>query len=387
MPLTRSSRYQQGTIDQVKRTKGEDVWVYRWRELAADGSRVQRKKTIGDLSQFPTEKLAWQAIENFRAEINAAEERVGKPTVGDAWGHFQLHELRDPDVDRSPSTIYGYLDYFKNQILPRWKKVCLDDVKAVEVERWLRGLDLANGTKAKIRNHMSALFSHAIRHELYTKLNPIKSVRQSAVRECDPDILTIKEIEATLAAIEPPAIRIMVMVAATTAIRRSELRGLRWADVDFEGLKLNLRRGLFRKEETRMKSKASRKGQPILPELVEALLQWRTETPYPADTNWIFASPFTEGKRPYWAESAMTDHIRPAATQAGVKKHIGWHTFRHSLASIVAQNGGDLKVVQELLRHATARITMEVYQQASHDAKRAALTPFSGIFVVPKKAS
>jgi integrase len=269
----------------------------------------------------------------------------------------------------------------------QWQTVADGKAKAVEVERWLRGLDLANGTKAKIRNHMSALFSHAIRHELYTKLNPIKSVRQSAVRECDPDILTIKEIEATLAAIEPPAIRIMVMVAATTAIRRSELRGLRWADVDFEGLKLNLRRGLFRKEETRMKSKASRKGQPILPELVEALLQWRTETPYPADTNWIFASPFTEGKRPYWAESAMTDHIRPAATQAGVKKHIGWHTFRHSLASIVAQNGGDLKVVQELLRHATARITMEVYQQASHDAKRAALTPFSGIFVVPKKAS
>ena len=44
-------------------------------------------------------------------------------------------------------------------------------------------------------------------------------------------------------------------------------------------------------------------------------------------------------------------------------------------------------MVQELLRHATTRITMEVYQQAEQDAKRAALSPFSGIFVVPKKAS
>ena len=120
MPVTRSSRYQQGTIDQVKRSKGEDVWVYRWRETAADGSRVQRKKTIGDLSQFPTEKCAWQAIENLRAEINAAEQRVRKTTVADAWGHFQIHELHDPDVGRSASTICGYLDYFKNQILPRW---------------------------------------------------------------------------------------------------------------------------------------------------------------------------------------------------------------------------------------------------------------------------
>src|SRR4051794_3396028 len=146
MPVTRSSRYQNGTIDRVERSKGADSWIYRWRETGADGSRVQRKKTIGDLSQYPTLKSAWQAVENLRAEINATEARVGKPTVGDVWAHFQLHELRDPDVGRSPSTIAGYLDYFKNQILPRWGKVYLDDVKAVEVEKWLRALDLANGT-------------------------------------------------------------------------------------------------------------------------------------------------------------------------------------------------------------------------------------------------
>jgi integrase len=355
--------------------------------MGPDGTRVQKKKTIGDVSQFPTEKSARIAVENLRSEINAVEEKVGKTTVADAWGHFQLHELRDPDVGRSPSTIAGYLDYFKNQILPRWGKVCLDDVKAVEVERWLRGLDLANGTKAKIRNHLSALFSHAIRNEQYTKLNPISSVRQSAVRERDPDILTIEELQATIARIDSPAIRLMVLVAATTAIRRSELRGLKWADVDFEGLCLQLRRGLFRKEQTAMKTKASRKPVPILPELAEAVQTWRKETPYPADIDWVFASPYTEGKRPYWAESALKDHIRPAAIRAGVKKHIGWHTFRHSVASLLGHNGEDVKVVQELLRHATSRITVEVYQQAKQDAKRAALTPFSGIFAVPKKAS
>jgi integrase len=81
------------------------------------------------------------------------------------------------------------LDYFQSQILAAWNDTALDDVKAVAVEKWLRSLDLAPGTKAKIRNHMSALFSHCIRHELYTKLNPIASVRQSAVWQHDPDIL------------------------------------------------------------------------------------------------------------------------------------------------------------------------------------------------------
>ena len=52
-------------------------------------------------------------------------------------------------------------------MLPRWKDAFLEDVKAVQVERWLRSLILANGTKAKIRNTMSALFFHCIRHEFY----------------------------------------------------------------------------------------------------------------------------------------------------------------------------------------------------------------------------
>lgn len=120
-------------------------------------------------------------VENLRSEVNARQERVGKVTVADAWGHFQIHELRDPDVGRSPTTINSYLDYFKAQILPTWKDVPLDDVRSVIVEKWLRSLTLAdgtkaaNGTKAKIRNHFSSLFSHCIRQELYTRLNPISS--------------------------------------------------------------------------------------------------------------------------------------------------------------------------------------------------------------------
>jgi len=53
----------------------------------------------------------------------------------------------------------------RNWILPRWGQLLLEEVKTVEVERWLRATDLANGTKAKIKNVMTALFSHAVRWE------------------------------------------------------------------------------------------------------------------------------------------------------------------------------------------------------------------------------
>jgi integrase len=376
-----SARYQEGSLERVGRAKGPDVWVYRWRELRQDGTLVQCKKVLGNLGRLPTKADAKREVENFRIQINARLQKIGRMTLGEAWGHFQEHELR---VNRSPTTVDGYLDYFQSQILPVWKDTALDDVKAVAVEKWLRGLDrLAPGSKAKIRNHLSALFSHCIRHELYSKLNPIASVRQSAVRQRDPDILTLEEMRAILENIKPVAIRVMVAVAAASALRRSEMRGLKFEDLDFKSLWINLRRGLVRKHETKMKTKASRKGVPMAPELAELLLRWREETPYPQDSDWVFASPFTKGKGPYWPDSALVDHIRPAAKKAGIHKDIGWHTFRHSFASLMGERGEGVKTVQELLRHASSRITQDIYQQGNAKTKRAALTHIAGMFAVP----
>ena len=62
--------------------------------------------------------------------------------------------------------------------------------------------------------------------------------------------------------------------------------------------------------------------------------------------------------------------IRPAAVRAGIKKRIGWHTFRHTYSSTLIANGENVKVVQELMRHASSRFTLEVYTQARAGAKR-----------------
>ena len=56
----------------------------------------------------------------------------------------------------------------------------------------------------------------------------------------------------------------------------------------------------------------------------------------------------------------------------GIQKRIGWHTFRRTYSSILKDNGEDVKVVQELLRHASTKVTLDVYAQALKPAKRAA---------------
>ena len=73
-----------------------------------------------------------------------------------------------------------------------------------------------------------------------------------------------------------------------------------------------------------------------------------------------------------WPDILLLKIIQPAALRAGIKKRIGWHTFRHSYSSLLVANGENVKVVQELMRHASSRFTLDVYSQARKGAKRQA---------------
>src|SRR6202795_2884930 len=71
-----------------------------------------------------------------------------------------------------------------------------------------------------------------------------------------------------------------------------------------------------------------------------------------------------------WPDILLLKIIQPAALRAGIKKRIGWHTFRHSYSSLLVANGENVKVVQELMRHASSRFTLDVYSQAGKGAER-----------------
>ena len=71
----------------------------------------------------------------------------------------------------------------------------------------------------------------------------------------------------------------------------------------------------------------------------------------------------------------MCKSIRPVAKKLGIEKRIGWHTFRHSYSTILRSLGTDIKVQQDLLRHSSARLTLDTYTQsvtaAKHEAQNA----------------
>lgn len=103
---------------------------------------------------------------------------------------------------------------------------------------------------------------------------------------------------------------------------------------------------------------------------VEVLQDWHQQTAYKSSESWVFASPQTQGRRPYLAQQIMRRHILPVARRLGITKRIGWHTFRHTYSTLLRSTGAELKIMQELLRHSTIRVTLDTYTQAVTTEKR-----------------
>jgi integrase len=368
------TKHQKGSLTREKRQRQADVWVYRWREVDQDRSVKRRKVIVGTVEQYRTQSLAKNALAALKLDVNQHPSEGAHPaliTVGQLVEHYKKNELGEKRKSKAQSTVDVYHYYLRSWIAPRWNQTRVIDVKPIEVENWLGTLDVADGTKAKIRNVMSTLFQHGLRHQ-FIERNPIKGlVRQSAKRQKDPDILTAEEIAAILKRL-PLLAKTMVFLAAGTGLRFSEIRGLQWQDVDFDLGVLNLRRGVVNKHTTELKTKASRKPVPLHPSLVEALRTYREQSAFNQPSDWVFASVKRKGKVPVWPSCIMSDYIQPAAREAKITKHIHWHGFRHAYGTLMKANGEDVKVVQDSLRHASPQITLDVYVQAIPSAVRSA---------------
>ncbi len=371
--MFRRTRYQQGSVQREKRRSGPDVWVYRWYEAGSDGASKYRKAIVGTVLTLPTEVAALKAAHALRIDANqqTPQSESGPSTIAELIAHYRLKELAgDSNGRKAFSTRNGYECYLDNWILPRWQNHKLNQVKPVAVEAWLDSIKRARGTRAKIRNIMSAVFNHAMRYE-WLDSNPIKLVRQSAKRERTPDVLELAELQLLLSNLDVRE-RTLVLLDAATGLRVSELLALRWEDVDFKTLELRVTRSIWHQVVGNCKTEASAKPVPLDSYLAEDLLEWRRTSPYPMSHDWVFASPTMKGKQPYWPDNLMKRYIRPVVQKAGIHKRVGWHTFRHSFGTLLKANGEDIKTVQELLRHANSRITLEVYTQAVTSNKRAA---------------
>jgi integrase len=363
---------QHGSLIKSNRKRGPDVWQFRWAERGPQGKRIYRKRVIGTVCQYSDADSARKAVTGLLAEINSNDLPRGPlpMTVAEVCDHFDQRELTKDNTWRSYSTKTTYKAYLKRWIIPQWGALDLSRVRTIEVESWLRRLPLAKSSCAKIRGLLSVLFNHACRYELFDR-NPIRLVRQGAKRRAAPSVLTPTEIKALLGGLNLRE-RTLVLLAASTGLRQSELFGVKWCDIDFAQHTMNVVRSIVYGVVGPCKTESSQKPVPVHPTVLEALGKWRQLCRYNKSDDWVFASRRYRGRKPIWGQAILRKYIRPAAQRVGIQKRFGWHTFRHTYSTLLRSVGTEFKVMQELLRHSSFRSTLDVYTQAISPAKHAA---------------
>ncbi len=385
------ARYQEGCLTRSKRKSGA-VWEYRYRERQPDGSKRMRCIVVGTVAATKTRAAALQHIEVLRANVNREIIEAGSPTITTLKSlieHYRDREMRMDNHDKKAySTKNRNESYLRKWIVPRWGEYRPSDIKSVAVEEWLdslvldagkkKGKPLAGGTKVKIRNIMSAIFRHGMRHELLPRVeatNPMKYVRQSGKRQSIPVVLEVEQFQSLFGALQQRE-RTMVLVDCGSGLRCGELIGLQWRDIDFARKQMSVTRSVVEMVTGKVKTEASQKTVPLDDFMIEELLAWYRITPYQKPEDWVFASDSPRagarrGKQPYWPMTIMRMFIKPVAKRLGIG-NISWHTFRHTYSCLLHANGEDPKVVQELLRHSSIKVTMDIYTQAVTSAKRKA---------------
>lgn len=367
-------RYNRGMLRKEKRVIGT-VWVFRWSE-EVNGQRRQHKDIVGTTKQFPTEAAAKKEADRLRCRLNENKQFLGLKSIsfGELINHYLDHEL--PRLSKSARK--GNRSYIKNWIEPNWHGHIARGMKTMQIQEWLDKIQRPDGTKLKIKNVLSAIFSHGVRWELVER-NPVCGQGGSpGHRGASTGVRQSNRVSIRRVALAPDVVRqtleqlplreaTMALVDAVTALRASELIALKWRNV---GWGTGILQSEFALVEGELKETKSRNNPlPLAESVLQVLRLWRENTAYRSDDDWIFASPHYHGKTPYTYQILFRRHIRPVIEKvAGIKSSkeapIGWHTLRRSLATLLISNGENVKVAQSQLRHTTPKITLELYAQA-----------------------
>lgn len=385
-------RPQQGHLVKISGT-----WCVRYRDIerGKDGAvrTVNRSHRIGDGKLRRAD-----ALEIMRDYIGTRVNAGIPVEAGSTIASFIVNEfLPDKKANCAPSTYQGYLDIWKCHGPALDPKARLRDFTTYDGQQLMRlcakRAHLSRGTLKHIKGFFSTVFTHALRLGFIDSGNPMRYVevpKEGAPTE-DTYAYSPDEIEAMLKVLPEPA-NTLVMFAAHTGLRRSEIRGLIWAD--WQGDTISVTRSMWKKHIRETKSKASRAPIPVSRELQARLTVFKPPFAMPSDPMFLglkgkaALNISNVARRIIIPRLALCAHCELSKDRHAQLTHRfvtlpqwhGWHGFRRGLASFLHHKGVDDMVIQRLLRHSNVAVTQACYIKVVSQDVRNAMEKIEGAF-------
>jgi integrase len=371
------SKEKQGWLVKVHRVSGE-VWEFRNHVQRPDGTIRMSKEVVGTLAEYPTKDAMWNSEEMLKIRLRQKTHTGAgmKMLMSELVERYKANRL--VEGKRAHSSISRMTCYIDKHILPRWGDYLIYDIETQEVQDWIDSMtSMAPATKAKACQIIGNMYRYAISQNWFGKkdaYNPITGQQRGAgvirsnLAQKKPTPFEAAQLFKLHQAL-PIRERAMVSVAMGVALRRSEMQGLQWQDVDFAKLEISVCRSVIDGKQWTCKTEASQRVEPMAEQTASDLLAWFKQSLFKQPQDYVFAGESAD--KPLWLSRVFQHHIRPVANQLGIKAK-GWHTFRHTFGTLAKATGADMKVIQKLLGHSSAAITDKIYVHAIPADKREA---------------
>lgn len=348
----------------------------------ADGTEKSQQK-----AGFPTKKEAEKARERTIAELyNGSYIVYANIPVRDYMEYWLENDIRERS--KSEETYYTYSEIVKNHIIPVIGNKRMAEVNAGDVQKLFNSKTEYSISVARlVKTVMNISFRYAVNHK-FIAVNPTKGInlpkkvvkKSYHIRTIDTQkTLTSEQIMVLIEASKETPIHMQVLFNVLMGLRRSEINGLKYSDVDYVNRTLTVQRQLgkklngkkedfapktFTKQEVGLKSESSYRTLPIPDYVFEAILEqrkWyekcrnRRKKEF-KDLDYICCSSYGRPR----SKSFHWKHYKKLLSDNGLPD-IRWHDLRITFCTMLLKNDFNPKAVSKLMGHAKEIITIDVY--------------------------
>lgn len=322
------------------------------------------------------------------------------------FGDYLKEWLKNREHDNlSPTTLRRYSQIVELRLIPKLGMLPLEKLRPIHIQKFMRDVAEEGRLDGKttplsydsLRYHYRVLhkaLEDAVKMQLLP-FNPADAVTiPKPPQELDDEpkeeiqVLTAEQVEIMLEAAKITPYYHLLFVAVRTGLRRGELLGLRWQDIDLKAGKLSVKRALaYTPQKGKFfklpKNKKSRRTIDISREVIEVFKDLKKKQAeaklfygqYYKDHGLVFCQPDGTPMHPDTPSSWFPEFLQ----RIGLPR-LNFHCLRHTHASLLLQAGVDIKVISERLGHSSIRITYDLYAHLMPGMQKEAVNKLEKLF-------
>jgi integrase len=349
-----------------------------------DGKR-KYKTVYGETQSEVKQKVALITADVSRGiyaqdeEMNETDD-ISHLTVGE----FLLEWLDSVDTVKINTRI-SYEGIVRNHLIPSLGSIKLQELEPREIQRMLNELN-NKGLSTRTQRYVLTVLRMALKHARVLRLlesNPSEGLKLTKPKKDEIVPLDVEQVSRLLTAAKADRqLYLALLLAISTGARAGEIWAIEWEDIDFGKATLRIRHTLNRrtKELTHPKTESSIRTVALTEKAMSALRQYKEEqarqrtkaTEWHDSYDLVFRTSIgTPIDHSHFIQRKFNPLLESLNNEGGFPK-IRFHDLRNTAATLLLNEGENIKVIAEMLGHKDASMTADVYSHSLPNMQREA---------------